>query len=296
MDVQTIKPELRGQLLVMQKAEIASYHMYHKLAEMVTDSHNKETLHQIAEQEYQHYLIWKNYTQTDVQPDQFKVRLYFWIAKLFGLTFAIKLMEKGEEAGQKSYASILQSLPEIEGVLKEEEQHETELIDMIDEESLKYIGSVVLGLNDALVELTGALAGLTFAFQDTQVIALAGFITGISASLSMAASEYLSTQASQGEQTKQNPLKSAIYTGIAYVFTVIFLILPYLILNNYVACLIWTLVNAVSIIAVFNYYISVAKDLPFRRRFVEMATISLGVAGLSFIIGNVVRLVFGIEV
>lgn len=293
MNAQTINPELRSQLLAMQKAEISSYHMYHKLADMVTDSHNKETLHQIAEQEHQHYLTWKNYTQTDVQPHNFKVRLYFWIARLFGLTFAIKLMEKGEEAAQHDYTSLLQAIPEIAEVLKEEERHETELINMIDEESLKYIGSVVLGLNDALVELTGALAGLTFAFQDTQVIALAGFITGISASLSMAASEYLSTQASEDGQ---NPLKSSIYTGIAYVFTVTILILPYLILNNYIACLIWTLVNAVLIIAVFNYYISIARDLPFRRRFIEMTTISLGVAGLSFIIGNIVRLLFGIEV
>jgi VIT1/CCC1 family predicted Fe2+/Mn2+ transporter len=240
-----------------------------------------------------HYQTWKHYTHKDVEPDTRKIRLYYWMARLFGLTFTIKLMEKGEENAQTNYSGIQQAIPEIETILKEEERHETELIDMIDEESLKYIGSVVLGLNDALVELTGALAGLTFAFQDTQVIALAGFITGISASLSMAASEYLSTQASNDGQ---NPTRSALYTGIAYVFTVTALILPYLVVNSYVVALIWTLVNAILIIAIFNYYISVAKDLPFRRRFVEMSTISLGVALLSFIIGNVVRLVFGIQI
>lgn len=293
MSTPVITPDLQNKLLAMQKDEITGYHMYLKLAEMIKHPQNSETLRQIAEQERIHYQTWKQYTQRDIEPDKGKIRLYFWLARLFGLTFAIKLMEKGEEMAQESYRSISQAIPEIETVLKEEEKHETELIDMIDEESLKYIGSVVLGLNDALVELTGALAGLTFAFQDTQVIALAGFITGISASMSMAASEYLSTQAS-GEG--QNPAKSALYTGIAYVFTVIFLILPYLLVNNYVTCLIWTLVNAILIIAVFNYYISVARDLPFRKRFLEMAGISLGVALLSFIIGNIVRTVFGIEV
>jgi VIT1/CCC1 family predicted Fe2+/Mn2+ transporter len=288
-----INPDLQNKLLAMQKDEITSYHLYLALSDMISDTHNSETLRQIATQEMGHYQTWKHYTHKDVEPDTRKIRLYYWMARLFGLTFTIKLMEKGEENAQTNYSGIQQAIPEIETILKEEERHETELIDMIDEESLKYIGSVVLGLNDALVELTGALAGLTFAFQDTQVIALAGFITGISASLSMAASEYLSTQASNDGQ---NPTRSALYTGIAYVFTVTALILPYLVVNSYVVALIWTLVNAILIIAIFNYYISVAKDLPFRRRFVEMSTISLGVALLSFIIGNVVRLVFGIQI
>lgn len=289
-----ISPDLRRTLLKMQKDEITSYHMYLKLAEMTAGTPNSETLRQIAQQEQRHYQTWKHYTQSDVRPNMGLVRLFYWIARLLGLTFAIKLMEKSEETAQDGYGGILQSaIPEIGEVLKEEERHETELIDMIDEESLKYIGSVVLGLNDALVELTGALAGLTFAFQDTQVIALAGFITGISASMSMAASEYLSTQAGEEEQ---NPAKSALYTGIAYVFTVLFLILPYLIVHNYIVCLIWTLINAILVIAFFNYYISVAKDLPFRKRFVQMASISLGVALLSFIIAVVVRSVFGIQI
>ena len=45
---------------------------------------------------------------------------------------------------------------------------------MLDEERLRYIGSVVLGLNDALIELTGALAGLTLALQNTQLNLLLG--------------------------------------------------------------------------------------------------------------------------
>jgi VIT1/CCC1 family predicted Fe2+/Mn2+ transporter len=294
MNQTAISPDLQNKLLAMQKDEITSYHLYLKLADMVPDAHNSETLRQIAHQEQRHYETWKQYTRRDIKPDHRKIRTYYWFARLLGLTFTIKLMEKGEEKAQVGYKDILQTaIPEIATVLSEEEKHETELIDMIDEESLKYIGSVVLGLNDALVELTGALAGLTFAFQDTQVIALAGFITGISASMSMAASEYLSTKAS-GEE--QNPARSALYTGIAYVFTVLFLILPYLLVGNYVICLIWTLINAMLVIAAFNYYISIAKDYPFRQRFVEMSAISLGVALLSFIIGNVVRMVFGIEV
>ena len=41
--------------------------------------------------------------------------------------------------------------------------NESALLQLLDEEKLRYTGSIVLGLNDVLVELTGALAGLTLA-------------------------------------------------------------------------------------------------------------------------------------
>ena len=164
---------------------------------------------------------------------------------------------------------------------------------MLDEELLQYAGSVVLGLSDALVELTGALAGLTLAFQNTSLIALSGLITGIAAALSMAASEYLSTQS---EKTTRKPARAALYTGIAYVITVTLLILPYLLIQNYYIDLALALVTAVLIIAAFNYYISVAKDEPFRKRFIEMTGLSLGVAAVSFIIGYLIRRLLGIDI
>jgi VIT1/CCC1 family predicted Fe2+/Mn2+ transporter len=164
---------------------------------------------------------------------------------------------------------------------------------MLDEERLRYAGSVVLGLNDALVELTGALAGLTLALQNVKLIALSGLITGIAASMSMAASEYLSTRS---ENTQKQPVRAAVYTGIAYILTVTLLVLPYLLFSNYILDLVIALTLAVLIIAVFNYYISVAKDEPFRKRFIEMTGLSLGVAALSFILGYLIRRLLGIDI
>jgi VIT1/CCC1 family predicted Fe2+/Mn2+ transporter len=109
----------------------------------------------------------------------------------------------------------------------------------------------------------------------------------------MAASEYLSTRS---EKTTKQPVRAAVYTGIAYIITVSLLILPYLLLNNEYLCLAISLATAVVIIAVFNYYISVAKSEKFSRRFVEMTGISLGVAALSFIISYFIRMWLGIDV
>jgi len=151
-----------------------------------------------------------------------------------------------------------------------------------------------LGLNDALVELTGTLAGLTFAFQNSQLISLAGLITGIAASLSMGASEYLSTKSEGGEG--KNPGRASLYTTIAYILTVFFLISPYFLIPDYFLALAVTIINAVIVIFVFTFYTSVAKDLPFRKRFFEMAAISLGIAGLTFLIGIAMRIFLGINI
>jgi VIT1/CCC1 family predicted Fe2+/Mn2+ transporter len=164
---------------------------------------------------------------------------------------------------------------------------------MLDEESLMYSGSVVLGLNDALVELTGALAGLTLAFRDVRIIALSGLVTGIAASLSMAASEYLSTAS---ENTDKHPIRAAVYTGIAYIVTVALLILPYLLLHNEFVALAVSLVTSVLIIALFNFYTSVAQNKNFWKNFLQMAGVSLGVAAFSFLIGFLINNWLGVDV
>ncbi|MEJ2664043.1 MAG: VIT1/CCC1 transporter family protein [Spirochaetia bacterium] len=211
-------------------------------------------------------------------------------------------MERGEEQAQINYTEIIKDIPRARAVLEDEQKHEEQLIGLLDEEKLNYIGSIVLGLNDALVELTGALAGLSFAFQKTQTIALAGLITGIAASLSMASSEYLSHKS---EGAHEKAFTSAIYTGIAYIITVGLLVLPYLILPsvlpelvvpNYIICLAATLLIAVGIIFFFNFYISVVKGFPFKKRFLEMVSLSLGIATLSFLIGVVIKITLGVDV
>lgn len=288
-----ISGEIRQQLLAFQENEITEYHIYRRLADRIDSPENQRILQDIADDEMRHYHQWKEYTGEEVPPNRLNIWKYYLISRIFGFTFGIKLMERGEESAQESYGTLRDVIPEADQILREENEHEEELLDMLDEEHLRYTGSIVLGLNDALVELTGALAGLTLALQDTRLIALTGSITGIAAALSMGASEYLSTKS---EETTKNPLSASIYTGGAYLITVLILILPYLLLTNYYLCLALTVAGAVLIIAVFNYYISVAKEEPFRERFLEMAGLSLAVAGFSFLVGFVMRRFFGVDV
>lgn len=281
-------------LLRMQRNEITEYLTYSRIAKWIKDENNKQTLLTIAAEEKAHAEVWKKYTHQDPKPDMRRVRWYTFLARVFGITFALKRMEKGEDAANRAYEKLIEEVPEAKQIAEEEDKHEQQLLGMLDEERLRYVGSMVLGLNDALVELTGTLAGLTFALANTKLVALSGLITGISATLSMASSEYLSAR-SEG---RSDALKSCVYTGIAYLITVALLVLPYLLFDDthHMFALITMLAIVVLIIMAFNYYISVAQDLHFRRRFFEMAGISLSVAAISFVIGILVKQFLGVDV
>jgi VIT1/CCC1 family predicted Fe2+/Mn2+ transporter len=282
----------RRKLRIEQQNELNSHHIYRRLSRLMDKEGNRDILARISEDELRHYVFLRGLTGEELEPNKVKISWYTFIARALGLTFTIKLMERGEEEAQEAYGSLEESVPGVRGLIEEEETHEHNLIDMIDEERLEYVGSIVLGLNDALTELTGTLAGLSFAFQNNRLIALSGLITGIAASMSMGASEYLSTRTEEGK----NALRASLYTGAAYILTVVLLVTPFFVFDSYLTSLPMTLLFGVLIIMAFNYYVSVAKDLSFRKQFSEMAGISLGVSALSFIVGVLVKTFLGVEI
>jgi len=290
--VKTIDKKTKETIIGFQKNEITENAVYNNLAKKA-DRKNAKILRRIAKDELRHYNEWKELTQIDVHPNQIAILNYLIISKIFGLTFAIKMMEAGEEVAQEVYDDISKKIPKAKEILKDELEHEKLLVNMIDEEKLGYISSMVLGLSDALVELTGALAGLTFALQDAMLTGTVGLITGIAASMSMSASEYLSQKSEEGSK---NPIKASFYTGIAYLMTVLFLIFPYFIFTNYYISFGVTILNAILVILIFTFFVSVVREVEFRKTFFEMLMISLVVALISFMIGWVARIVLNVEI
>ena len=268
--------------------------IYEEIAGFAKGEENKQVLRRLAREEKAHYEIWKKYTGQEMKPQKGKVFWYKLMARILGFTFAVKLMERGEENAQEEYDQLAGEVPESRMIKEQEDEHEKALLDMLDEESLQYVGSMVLGLNDALVELTGSLAGFTFALQNTRLIALSGLIIGISATFSMASSEFLAAR-SEG---RDDALKSCTYTGVAYLITVVLLILPYLIFDSahFILALVCMLLIVVLIIAAFTYYTSVAQDQKFGSRFLEMSLISIGVAVISFAVGILAKKFLGVDI
>lgn len=290
----TLSQKTKQLILKLQQGEVTEQSIYLHLAKRVKKKSDQEILQRTSAEEGRHAEIWGKYTGKKPSPQRIKVLFYAILSYVLGYTFAIKIMEKGEKQAIGIYSALEQEVPEAGKIAQEEKMHEEAMIGLLDEERLQYVGSMVLGLNDALVELTGTLAGLSLALRNTKLVAFSGLITGISATLSMASSEYLSSR-SEGNP---NALKSSLYTGIMYIIAVSVMVLPYLLLpkERYLTALIIMLILVVFIIFIFTYYISVAKDLPFKKRFAEMAVISLSVALISFAIGLLVKQFLGIEV
>ena len=278
---------------IHQQDELNSAVLYEQIAQKVKNNKDRETLLSIAEDEQKHAVAFEKYSDRKLKPNYFRIRLFLLVRCLLGYTFLIKLLEYGESRWIHSYQSEIDQIPEVSQILADEEKHEKILMNLLDEERLHYIGDIILGMNDALVELTGSLAGYTLAMQNSKIIAMAGLITGISATLSMAGSGYLSAR----EEESKNAVKSTVIIGLSYFITVVFLILPYLIFpaSAYLWALVATVLIALLIIAGFNFYISVANDRPFGKEFWSMAAISIGVAVISFAVGYVVKHVLGIS-
>lgn len=289
----TLSQEQLNLLQNFQKDELTSAILYKKIAKRVKDKNNKNILLRISTEEQAHAHIWQQYTKKELKPSFFKVLFYQFVSFLLGYTFVIKILETHEYKGIQSLQGIKESFPEVEHIISQEETHEAELINMLNEERLNYIGAMVLGLNDALVELTGCIAGLTFVLMNTKLIALAGIITGVAATLSMAASNYLAEKANGNKKA----LVASCYTGIAYLITVIFLTLPYLLFAKhlFIPALLVMLCIVIFLIFIFSAYISIVKSEKIAPRFYEMAGISLTVALISFLIGIIAKSFFGIE-
>ena len=283
-------------LLSQLRNELTEAAIYERLSKMEKDSGNRGILERISADEMSHAKLIAAIVSENVKPCSFKIVWTVFCARVLGLTFVLRLMEKGEHNAGGTYRTIIDAYPQLSLIAEDEDRHEAELIGMLNDERLNNMGSIVLGLNDALVELTGALAGFTFALGSPAKIAKLGLITGFAAAMSMAASAFLSARADaqaggekSSEEEGNGALRSALYTGIAYVVTVLLLTAPYALLPSATVALAVMLLVALSIIAFFNFYLSVARDVSFKRGFFVMAGISTFVALVSYGFGYLLR-------
>lgn len=268
------------------REESLAYHLYMRLAKRQKKTENRLILENIADQEKKHLDIFNTYlgkkaVSIDYKLPSIKLMYYTVMMYVLGIIFTLRIFEKLEAHSRKSYRVVMDEIDELKGILKDEKSHEEALKSILNDEKLLFASSVVLGMNDALVEISGALAGFTLAINNSMKVGTLGLITGISAALSMAASEFLSRK----QDDHETPLINALYTLVAYVTVVSLLILPYFLISTPLISLAVMIGIVILIIFAFNYYISIAKKQPLFKNFITMTVIALMVAAISFFIG-----------
>jgi VIT1/CCC1 family predicted Fe2+/Mn2+ transporter len=296
--------QLRGVALEQAQDELFAYRLYTALAQRLPAGPSRDMLLELARQEESHVDFWVEAGGLDrsrLRASPVKYRLLVLASRIVGPAFTIRWLERGEDKAIVAYKELLADgsslTPEqherVREMLREEEEHEEQLEQGVEDERRLYLGAAVLGVNDALVELTGALSGLISSIGDPKLIGFAGLIVGISASGAMAASSFLNVDLSV--ETNLNPRKAAAYTGLTYLIVVFGLVFPFFFLTDRHIALAITWTVAIAITAAFSYYSSVMQNESFRRRFVLMLALGLGVAVVSFGIGRVLGSVLGIE-
>lgn len=280
------------EILKVQINEITEHHIYLNLSNIEKDPEKSKILKKIADEELKHFNLLAKLTGKNPKPRKLKVILVVFLARIFGYQFVLKMMENGESRAESIYEVLKKENPIFESILKDEKEHESNLVSLINEERLQYLSSIVLGLNDGIVELLGTVAGLSFALKKSALVGITAGIMGVAACLSMSASEYLSTKV----EKDRSPVRAAIYTAISYLIAVIAVVTPFFFSKEVFIALLISFLSVLILIAVMNFYIAVVRDESFLKRWLEMAGVAVFTSIISFIVGTIVNKYFGVEV
>lgn len=280
--------------------EYSDHTLYDRLSNTVgSDSPYAKVLKELAKKELGHYEFWRKYVPGE-KPRRGRLKLYWilFLRRFFGLTFATRYLDRHEANVVQEYQGLSRLIPDsdkpaYEEMVADEREHEKAFAMKVESSAVRYISFVVLGLADALVEISGIHAGWLGLFDKTEIAGLAGVIAGGAASLAMASAAF--AQAKQG--FKGSARLSAIYTGVSYFVTAVILATPYFLTSNMIYALGSSLTLAVIILAVTTWYSIVIQQKAFLRDFVEILAILFATTIVVFALGSAVSAAFpGIKV
>jgi VIT1/CCC1 family predicted Fe2+/Mn2+ transporter len=284
---------------VRMSDEYSDHTLYDRLSKTVdSDSPFAVALKELSATELRHYEFWRKYVPGE-KPKLANGKLYWvlFLRRILGLTFASRYLDRHESNVIAEYKGLVGLIPPedrgaFDEMVADEQDHEKAFAQRIESSAITYISFVVLGLADALVEITGIHAGSLGIYNRTEIAGLAGVIAGAAASLAMASAAF--AQAKQG--FKGSARRSATYTGVSYFVTAIILAGPYFLTRNMIYALSVSLTLAVLILAFTTYYSTVISAKPFLKDFVEILAIMFAVTVILYVFGYFVRVETGIMV
>lgn len=271
--------------------EFNDYTLYDRLSRTVAKgSSYAEALGHLSATEHKHYEFWRRYVP-DEEPKLATAKLYWilFLRRAFGLTFATRYLDRHESKVVGEYEGLASHIPEadrhaFDEMVDDEKQHEKEFEKRVESSAVQYISFIILGLADALVEISGIHAGSLGLYNRTEIAGLAGIVAGGAASIAMASAAF--AQAKQG--FSGSPRIAALYTGVSYFVCAILLATPYFVTGNMIYALGSSLTIAVALLGITTYYSTVVGAKPFTRDFVEILLILLGATVALYIFGNLV--------
>ncbi len=209
-------------------SEINDNVLYMTLAENEKDSYLKENLIRIAKMEEKHANFWKHFLEVrnETVPkaviDYKKIKFAAFLQKFLNPAIIVSFLELGEASAVKAYYQFLKEtkLEEheekaLKNIILDELEHETFFKSESENVGISNIRDFVLGMNDGLVEILGAVTGLSAVYVNNPlVVGVSGLIVGIAGALSMGIGAFISVR-SQRQVNEAEKEKLQIIFDIA---------------------------------------------------------------------------------
>lgn len=310
-----------ARLLILD--ELFDLSLYKILRDISTDTEARNTLDELVLIETRHLAFWQKFF--DLKLDRLNVgrRLklwcFAWLCRLFGSTAIHLVLEAIEVYGVKKYLALWNAYKDqplgeaLRGILQDEFQHEDALVTKLTERKInpEKIRNIFLGLNDGLVEILGAVSGFFGAFGDAATVLIAASTTAVAGALSMGAGAFLALNSEKevramesakrqflreeagSNDMQEQPLRSALFVGVAYVIGALVPVLP--VLFGAKDALV-SVLTAGTMVVLVSTVLAFLSGMEMKRRILlNLAIITLAVT-VSYGIGLAAKQLWGIAV
>ena len=348
--------------------EYADSVLYAQLAKIEKDEEIKKEFLRLSNIESKHAKFWHDFVRGHggelPRPKVGRLSIFGTklLRRLLGPGAVASLLEMGENSAIQKYFKYLTTYAEgftdeemerIKDVILDELEHEKFFYESKKRFHVENIRDLVLGMNDGLVEILGAVTGLSAVYPNNpQLVGISGLIVGVAGALSMAIGAFISVRsqrqvneairermevlfkvspgrvkeelvsrlvdggvpediaektaeelAQKGDavmkllipETEENELRSALYTGLAYLLGVAFPVTPYFLASSSLTALPLSVLLAGAALAVVASLISLLSGISIRKKVVEMVATGLGAAFLSYLFGRAMEAIFHVS-
>ena len=187
--------------------ELSDSYLYERLAEKEKKPERKEQLLKISRVEKVHAEFWKTALEKrGIAPPEFKpdlkVQLLLKLSSLIPPAFLVSFLEFYESSTAKEYYKLFKSSElsneekeQLKEIIIDEMEHESFFHNALREFDPSSIRDVILGMNDGLVEILGAVSGLSALYpKNPEIVGLSGLIVGFAGAASMGIGAFISSK------------------------------------------------------------------------------------------------------
>jgi vacuolar iron transporter family protein len=188
--------------------EISDHLTYTALAQQIKDEPARRNIMRIAGMERKHADFWQEMLTTHQETlpqsgvNKVRLRLMRLLRVFINPALLVSLLELGEAGAMRRYLDFYRHAPledtdraHLKSIILDEVEHEMFFKQMAKALGVSNLRDFVLGMNDGLVEILGAVAGLSAVYPTNPLlVAITGLIVGIAGALSMGIGAFISVR------------------------------------------------------------------------------------------------------